>query len=119
MPFEKDNNHGKGRKKGSKNKNQILDVIREKYPDYNPILAMVDLANNDELVVTSDGIKVLAVDNNLKLQCHKEVAKYCYPTLKAIELTGEDGKDLIPDYSELSKKEKEQLHALLKKSSNG
>jgi len=86
-----------GRKKGTPNKEkqELLDMIQEKFPDYHPLLAMVEIANNEEIVVmvTKKGldIEVNAVTEDTKFQAHKEVCKYIVPQLKAIEHTGKDG----------------------------
>ena len=56
--------------------NALLGMIKSKYPNYHPVLAMVDLAHNP------------AIDDNFELQfqCHKTVAQYVQPTLKSIEV---------------------------------
>ena len=79
-----------GRKKGKPNrdKQQLIDMIQEEYPEYHPLLAMAKIANDED------------EDKNLKFQASKEVCKYIVPQLKAVELTGKDGKDLIPSLSD-------------------
>jgi hypothetical protein len=71
---------GRGRPKGSLNKStvNVLRVIRENYPNYNPITAMIKLAHEAE-------------DVTLQLNAHKEVAQYMYPKRKAVEISGPDG----------------------------
>lgn len=102
-----------GRKKGTPNKDKqdLLDMIQDKFPDYHPLLAMVEIANNEEevVMVTKKGIdiKVNAVTEDTKFQAHKEVCKYIVPQLKAIEHSGVDGAPItiqtyiLPDGSKL------------------
>jgi hypothetical protein len=59
----------------------VLNTIRRRYPHYDPIVAMVELAHHPDAIE----------DLSLQLACHKEVAKYCVPQLKAIEMSTEDG----------------------------
>jgi len=77
---------GAGRKKGSVNKRsqELIDMIKKKYPRYDPIMAMIAIA------------KKKGVKDELKLQAHKEIAKYVRPQLRSIEVTGRDGEDLPP-----------------------
>lgn len=93
-----------GRTKGTANKDkqQLIDMIQEEYPDYHPLLALAKIANEDieRCIGFSDGEPVMVTDHNLKLQASKEVCKYIVPQLKAIEHTGKDGKDLIPSLSD-------------------
>lgn len=65
-----------GRQKGTPNKKTqaLQELIAEKYPGYNPVLEMVDMALDDE------------TPKDLKFACNKEVAKYMVPQLKAIEM---------------------------------
>jgi hypothetical protein len=52
----------------------LLAEIRKKYPNYHPVIAMVDIAHDQ--------------DASLELQynCHKTVAKYIEPELKNVEV---------------------------------
>lgn len=81
---------GAGRKLGGKNKKTTLDRLLERFPDCDPLMKMAELAS-DEAKITKDGIEVLKVDDTLRFQCYKELTKYCYPTLRSVELTGGDG----------------------------
>lgn len=68
-----------GRKKGTlnKDKNALRDMIAEKYPDYHPVMAMVEIANdNDNDIV-------------MRANMHKEVAMYIESKRKSIEISGE------------------------------
>jgi disulfide oxidoreductase YuzD len=65
-----------GRLPGTPNKERrtLLETIEDKYPGYNPVLSLVDIANDPEN------------DINLRFQANKEVAKYISPQLKAVEI---------------------------------
>lgn len=69
-----------GRQIGTPNadKKELLEMIAERYPDYHPVMAMVELANNPE------------VELLLKFHANKEVAKYVCPQLKSIELQNKE-----------------------------
>ena len=111
MPFKKGNNLGKGRPKGSHNKNkqELIDMIQAEYPDYHPLLALAKIANTDieRCIGFSDGEPVMVTDHNLKLQASKEICKYIVPQLKAVELTGKGGEPIkvqcyrLPDGTEI------------------
>ena len=58
----------------NKNKQALLLLLQQKYPDYHPVLAMADIANDME-----NGVEMRA-------QMHKEVAQYVTPKLKAVEV---------------------------------
>ena len=75
-----------GDRTGSPNKNKqaLIKLLEKKYPGYHPVYELVDIALDMENEV------------NIRLQANKEVANYIVPKLKAIELTGLDGKDLLP-----------------------
>lgn len=75
--FQKGNTLGQGRPKGSKNKSTLLSVeeILNKY-EVNPIEELIKIAKETEKV-------------EVQRDCWKEIAKYAYPALKAIEATGE------------------------------
>lgn len=73
-----------GRRKGTPNgeRKELVAMLAEKYPDYHPVIAMADIANNEKY------------DIDLRFQANKECAKYVCPQLKAIELTGQNGNQL-------------------------
>ena len=54
----------------------ILSLIQEKYPDYHPILAMAEIANDT------------STDAGVRVAIHRELANYVFPKLKAVEHTG-------------------------------
>ena len=51
----------------------VANLLAINYPNYNPVLAMAELAMDEE------------VDIKDRIQCHKEVAAYCFPKMKAEE----------------------------------
>lgn len=65
-----------GREKGTPNRDtkEIAELLKEKYPDYHPIIALAEIANNKKN------------DLSLRLQANKEVAKYICPQLKSIDV---------------------------------
>lgn len=91
-----------GRPKGKPNvdKREMVAMLAEKYPDYHPILALAELAHTTT-IIDKDGVKTSEPDTNMQFQCHKEIAKYITPQLKAIEITGKDGEKLIPTLSDI------------------
>lgn len=72
-----------GRLPGTPNKQSlhIMQLIAEKYPNYHPVLALVDIANSSQ-------------DIAIQLQANKEVAKYVCPQLKSIEIKEEKDEDI-------------------------
>ena len=70
---DKEGNKTGGRQKGSHNKNkqELIDMIQEKYPGWHPLMALAELAQDD--------------DKSIKLNASKEVAKYITPQLKSID----------------------------------
>lgn len=68
---------GSGRKKGSKNKNTVAAMLKEEFPDYDPLKSLIKIAQ-----LTSTPL-------DIRVNCHKEVAKYIHPQLKAVEHSGE------------------------------
>lgn len=62
---------------GSQKGSLLLSEIRRRYPNYHPILAIVDIAHNSEASL------------DLQFNCHKTVAKYVEPELKSIEVKGD------------------------------
>ncbi len=62
---------------GSQKGSMLLAEIRKKYPNYHPIMAIVDIAHEDGATA------------ELRFNCHKTVAKYVEPELKSIEVKGD------------------------------
>lgn len=65
-----------GREQGTPNREhkKLIEMLAEKYPNYHPVLAMADIANNGTLEI------------NLRFHANKEVAKYICPQLKTVEV---------------------------------
>ena len=66
-----------GRQKGTPNRNRaaLLEKLSTAYPCYDPLLAIAELAQDD------------SVDLSLRLDCHKTLATYLYPKMRAVEGT--------------------------------
>lgn len=54
-------------------------MLSERFPDYHPVMAMAEIANDP------------AVELDVRFQAHKEVAQYIEPKRKAVEHTGSEG----------------------------
>lgn len=57
-------------------KSQVLEAIRQFYPDYHPLVSIAHLAHDD------------FSDPRLRFECHKTIAKYVEPELKSLEVKG-------------------------------
>ena len=70
-----------GRPKGAVNKPKrvLLSRLQAKYPDWDPVIAMADRANDE------------TQDDRIRFDAEKEVASYLYPKMKSVEHTGEGG----------------------------
>ena len=73
-----------GRQKGTPNKRTqaLIAAINEVCPDYDPVIAMAVIANDE------------GQDLSLRVQCHKEVAQYIHAKRKALEVDIEGGLDI-------------------------
>ena len=69
-----------GRTKGTPNRDKqaLRERLSSLYPDYDPILAMVAMANDDSL------------EPSMRLDCHKTIANYIHPKMRTIEYIIED-----------------------------
>ena len=69
-----------GRTKGTPNRDKqaLRERLSSLYPDYDPILAMVEMANDESL------------EPSMRLDCHKTVANYIHPKMRSIEHIIED-----------------------------
>lgn len=56
----------------------MLALIRTKYPEYHPLLAIADLAHDPKID-----------DPRIQLECHKTIIKYVTPELKSVEVKAE------------------------------
>lgn len=52
---------------------KMLAMIRAKYPEYHPVMAVADLAHKTQ-------------DEKVELACHQTIAKYVIPELKSIQI---------------------------------
>lgn len=88
-------------RKGSQNKNKdrLLRTIQEEFPNYNPLLELVKIANSEEATTAE------------KITCNKEVAQYVNPKLKAVEHSG----DMTVNHVPLTKEELKQRISRYKK----
>lgn len=70
---DKNGNKTGGRQKGSHNKDkqELIDMIQEKFPNYHPLLALAELAQDK--------------DKTIRLNASKEVCKYIVPQLKSVD----------------------------------
>ena len=75
-----------GRQKGTPNKDTkaLQDRIASKYPGWDPVEAMAEIARDEQN------------DVMVRLAALKEIAQYIHPKRKAIEHTGKDGAPLVP-----------------------
>lgn len=78
MPWPKKRPENSGRKKGTPNaeRKELYTLLAKKFPGYNPVFAMAEIALDKKNLP------------DLRLQAHKEVAKYTFPQLKAVEVNG-------------------------------
>jgi hypothetical protein len=69
-----------GRQIGTPNRvtSELRDIVAERFPNYNPILSLIEIAQD-----TSNEV-------SLRLQANKEVAKYLMPQLKSVEIKEAD-----------------------------
>ncbi|RLW63582.1 MAG: hypothetical protein B6D73_15185 [gamma proteobacterium symbiont of Stewartia floridana] len=74
-----------GRQAGTPNKDKqpLLDALRERFPDYHPVLAMAEIANDEE------------APRELRFQAHKEVSQYIEPKRKALEVSQGKGEPFV------------------------
>lgn len=70
-----------GRPKGAVNrpKQRLLARLEAKFPEWDPVIAMAERANDESL------------DDRLRFDAEKEVASYIYPKMRSVEHIGEDG----------------------------
>lgn len=64
-----------GRRKGTPNilTQELVELMHEKYPDYNPVIQMASIAQDDTVEMVH------------RVQCAKEIAGYIFPKRKSIE----------------------------------
>lgn len=61
-----------GRQKGTPNKNRaaLLAKLEDSFPTYDPLLALVEIAQDPE------------TDLSMRVDCHKTLASYLYPKMR-------------------------------------
>jgi hypothetical protein len=97
-----------GRQPGSLNmeRRSLIERINEKYPDYDPVFALIEIARDKKLAV------------NIRLQANKEVAKYVHPQLKTIEI--KEALTTLEEFLRMTPEErKAKIESLQEKLSNG
>ena len=64
-----------GRQKGTPNKNRaaLLTKLDDAFPSYDPLLALVEIAQDSE------------TDLSMRVDCHKTLASYIYPKMRTVE----------------------------------
>jgi hypothetical protein len=64
-----------GRQKGTPNKNRaaLLTKLDEAFPSYDPLFALVEIAQDPE------------TDLSMRVDCHKTLASYIYPKMRTAE----------------------------------
>lgn len=67
--------------------NNILRMIREKHPNYHPLLSLADIALEED----EDGN--LMHDVKVRVDCHKVITKYVESELRSVEVKGEMSAD--------------------------
>ena len=60
----------------NKNKQALIALLQAKYPGYQPVVSMADIANDE------------SNDLLMRFNAHKEIAQYIVPKLKAVEHSG-------------------------------
>ncbi len=77
MRFEHDHPKYGGRKAGTPNKPKptLLAMLRERYPDFHPILAMVELYHDAQTPI------------ELRVRLLNDIASYTVPRIKSMEFT--------------------------------
>jgi hypothetical protein len=73
-----------GRQKGTPNRNRValLEKLATAFPEYDPLLALAELAQDDE------------VDLSVRLDCHKTLATYLYPKMRSVDCVQDH--ELVP-----------------------
>ena len=96
-----------GREKGTPNKERkdLVEMLKDKYPNYNPVIALAVIANTSK-------------DELMRFNAHKEVAKYIAPQLKSIEFKEKEiiSQEEKMDLSVLTNDELKELERLTRKS---
>ena len=62
----------------SQRKKSVRSIISSKFPNYDPLVAMAEIAHDPDTELT------------IQVQCHKEIAQYLHAKLKSVEIQVED-----------------------------
>jgi hypothetical protein len=106
MPFERDHPKYGGRTAGTPNKFNLLALLREKYPDFHPLIAMLDMVHDP------------ATPAELKARLLNDIASFTLPRIKPIEFT-EAQRMADEAISALAQGEREQIDAFIEAFLNG
>jgi hypothetical protein len=96
-----------GRKKGTPNKATVERVQQIAESGITPLEYLLQVMRADvppelkeqlaSAPLSVETITALSGWHSLRLAAAKDAAPYCHPKLAAVEVTGKDGKDLIPE----------------------
>src|ERR671915_2208311 len=75
MTFERNHPKYGGRQAGTLSKSNLLALLREKYPDFHPILAMLEMYHDSDTPA------------ELRARLLNDIASYTVPRIKPIEFT--------------------------------
>ena len=56
--------------------NHLLEMLQKEFRQYHPVIAMAKMAHETN------------VEDNIRFNCHKEIARYIEPQLKSVEVKG-------------------------------
>lgn len=78
-----------GRPKGSGKAQKLLELIRQEYPDYHPLVKLAELAETT-MYLTEEGPKEIQASAQMQFLCHREIAKYVIPRPRSVAAEEED-----------------------------
>ena len=89
-----------GRQPGTQNRvnGAMLDEIRAKCPDWNPVMWMSQIARTGKMPTVdpeTGEVTYISVNTEIRIRAGSESASYLYPKLKAVEVT--DGNQERPE----------------------
>jgi len=93
---------GAGQKPGTPNKktNDIIELINIRYPNFNPILSMIKISQDQN------------IDINIRVSCLKEISNYMFPKRKSVEFQA-NVKEKDTDNGEISPAIKKMIDKLM------
>jgi hypothetical protein len=86
---------GAGRKKGAPNKKTAAVQRAVEESGITPLAFMLQIMRQDHPPEGAEPAQVIAF-NNMRFEAAKAAAPYVHARLAAVEMTGKDGKDLVP-----------------------